>query len=124
MVPIKKEEECIKLFEKVLGTKRSDSHTFDFLLGDKGTKLPVDAYFPDYKLVVEYMGLQHYVSVPHFDRKAERPEKRRRYFDRRREELPKHGIKLIEFKYDELLTEENVRKKLRDIGIATHPVKQ
>jgi len=69
MVSIKKKEEtdCINLFRKVFKTDNVLlQHRFDFLLGDvskktnKQSKLPVDAYFPDYKLVVEYMGKQHF----------------------------------------------------------------
>ena len=43
----------IELCNEVLGLKASQQHRFDFLVGDSGTKLPVDAYYEDLNLVVE-----------------------------------------------------------------------
>lgn len=84
-------------------------HTFDFLRGDPGKngecrKLPVDAYYEQLKLVVEYRERQHTEAVPFFDRKATlsgcgRGEQRRRYDQRRRDVLREQGIPLIEIEY-------------------------
>ena len=44
----------IDLCDKILHQKASRQHKFDFLVGDTGHRLPVDAYYEELKLVVEY----------------------------------------------------------------------
>lgn len=56
-----------------LGEKAQRQHGFAWLLGDPGRgggrrKLPVDAYYPEDRLVVEYQERQHDQSVAHFDK--------------------------------------------------------
>ena len=68
--------------------------------------LPVDAYYPEIRLVIEYHERQHTSSVPFLDKRKTvsgvgRGEQRRLYDERRRELLPKHGYKLIVFDYSE-----------------------
>lgn len=117
-------DQCIKLFEKVLRAKALREYAgFDFLRGDptpkrpRGVKLPVDAYFPDYSLVVEYMGEQHFMHNPLMNRRPGRREQRPRYQERRLEVLPKHSVKVIRVRYDEQLTEELAWSKLREVRI-------
>lgn len=107
----------IGLCDEVLGLKASRQHTFDFLRGDgmPGKKLPVDAYYPELNLVVEYRERQHSESVAFFDKKTtvsgvSRSEQRRIYDQRRRDILPKHGIWLVEISYADL--KHNSRKRL------------
>lgn len=96
----------IDLCDKVLGVKASRQHTFDFLRGDgkRPRKLPVDAYYEDLKLVVEYRERQHTESVPFFNKTStvsgvSRDDQRRIYDQRRRDVLPQHGIRLVEISY-------------------------
>jgi hypothetical protein len=96
------ERYIINLCDSILSKKAIRQHRFDFLKGDSGRKLPVDAYYPDLNLVIEFHEIQHTEAVPFFDRKATvsdvpRGEQRRIYDQRRREILPRHGIILIEF---------------------------
>lgn len=107
----------IDLCDEVLGAKASRQHKFDFLRGDgtPGRQLPVDAYYPELNLVVEYRERQHTESVALFDRKAtvsgvSRGEQRRIYDKRRRDVLPKHGIRLVEISYSDL--KHDSRKRL------------
>lgn len=93
----------LDLCDEVLGRKARRQHRFDFLRGDgdPGRKLPVDAYYSELNLVIEYRERQHTEAVPFFDRRptasgVPRGEQRALYDQRRREVLPKHGIKLIE----------------------------
>lgn len=111
------ESYVIDLCDEVLGIKASRQHTFDFLRGD-GTpsrKLPVDAYYPELNLVVEYKERQHYETVAFFDKKmtvsgVSRDEQRRIYDQRRKDILPKHGIQLVEISFEDL--KHNNRKRL------------
>lgn len=54
------ESYVIDLCDEVLGELALRQHTFDFLRGDpsescpSGKKLPVDAYYPNKNIVVEY----------------------------------------------------------------------
>jgi len=111
------EQYVIDLCDRVLNSKASRQHKFDFLLGDPNSngfsaKLPVDAYYQELSLVVEYRERQHTESVNFFDKPnkltvsgVHRGEQRKIYDQRRDELLPKNGIELIkisyyDFKYD------------------------
>ena len=103
----------IGLCEEMLGERAIRQHRFSWLQGDSNesgrrTRLPVDAYFPEHELVVEYRERQHYEAVPHFDKPdrmtvsgVHRGEQRRRYDERRETEIPQHGLALIVLRYDQ-----------------------
>jgi len=105
------EHYIIDLCDEVIGKRALRQYTFDFLRGDAapgkvGKKLPVDAYYTDLNLVIEYRERQHTEKVAFFDRRKTvsgvfRGEQRKIYDERRKEILPKHGIKLIEISYDD-----------------------
>ena len=70
-------------------------------------KLPVDAYYPSLNLVIEYREEQHTKPVAHFDNPhiktvsgVHRGEQRKLYDQRRRDILPKHGLRLLEVPYN------------------------
>ena len=106
-------DECyiIDLCDKALNSMSIRSKTFEFLKGDpdkNGTrrKLPVDAYYEEYKLVIEYNERQHTEGVNFFDKPdkmtvsgVSRGEQRKIYDQRRKDVLPKHGIELIVLSY-------------------------
>ena len=106
------EDYVIDLCDEVLKLKGSRQHRFDFLLGDLGKngkrrKLPVDVYYPDLSLVIEFKEIQHSKPVKHFDKPdkltisgVHRGEQRKKYDALRVTELPKHGIQLIEIYFD------------------------
>lgn len=107
------ESYIIDLCDEVLKLKALRQHRFDFLKGDSGTKLPVDAYYPSLNLVVEFKERQHTEEVKFFNKRQTvsgvgRGEQRKLYDQRRREVLPKQGIKLIELDYSDF---ENMRGK-------------
>lgn len=101
----------IGLCDDILGTQAMRQHRFPFLLGDEGpsgrmASLPVDAYYPALKLVVEYHERQHTEKVGFFDKRmtvsgVHRGEQRRRYDELRRTVLPLHGYRLQIFDYTE-----------------------
>lgn len=98
------ESYVIDLCDVILGCKAIRQHRFDFLKGDAGTRLPVDAYYPELKMVVEYYESQHTESVPLFDNKKtvsgiSRGEQRKKYDRLRQVVLPEHGIKLVIISY-------------------------
>ncbi len=95
----------IDLSDELLGRRALRQHRFSWLVGDPGKSgvracLPVDAYYPDEALVIEYRERQHYEATPFFDRRETvsgvgRGEQRRRYDAVRERELPLHGIRLV-----------------------------
>lgn len=104
----------IDLCDKILGHTSLRQHRFDWLRGDSGRTLPVDAYYPSLNLVVEYMESQHTESVPHFDKRVtvsgvSRGEQRKIYDRRRQELIPKHGLSLIIINYTDLQFGSNKR---------------
>lgn len=104
----------ISLSDAILGLVASRQHRFDFLRGDTGYLLPVDAYYPMLGLVVEYRERQHTESVPFFDKRitasgVDRQTQRRMYDQRRRDVLPEHGMTLVEVDYHLLVCKANKR---------------
>lgn len=100
------ESYIIDLCDEVLKLKAIRQHRFEFLKGDSGNKLPVDAYYPSLNLVVEFKERQHTEEVKFFDKRQTvsgmgRGEQRKLYDQRRRDALPNHGIKLIELDYSD-----------------------
>lgn len=98
------ESYVIDICDEILQLKASRQHHFDFLRGDTGIKLPVDAYYKSLNLVIEYREKQHTEEVKFFDHKmtssgVTRDVQRRLYDERRRVKLPENGIKLIEIDY-------------------------
>ncbi|WP_340559679.1 hypothetical protein [Streptomyces sp. GSL17-111] len=101
------ESYVVGLCDRILGESALTQHRFDWLLGDPGAggrrvRLPVDAYWPGRRLVVEYRELQHDRPMPHFDKPdrltvsgVHRGEQRALYDARREELIPAHGLRLV-----------------------------
>lgn len=114
------EDYIIALCDEVIGETALRQHKFAFLLGDENSKdnrrhLPVDAYYPKRKLVVEYRELQHSSPVAIMDKRitlsgVNRGEQRRKYDQRRRDVLAAYGIELVELDYS--MFEVNNRNRL------------
>jgi len=97
----------LDLCDEALSEKGLRQHRFDWLLGDpsatgRRAQLPVDGYWPQANVVVEYRERQHDQPVAHFDK----PDRltisgvhrglQRALYDARRDELiPSRGIRLI-----------------------------
>ena len=121
------EDYVIDLCDEILGESAIRQHRFDFLRGDANTRLPVDAYYPSRKLVVEYRERQHTQSVRHFDKPdrmtvsgVHRGDQRRLYDQRRRDVLPRHGIRLVEIEFSSLKHRSNgrlVRDRVADYAV-------
>lgn len=108
----------IGLCDKVLSLKANRHKRFDFLLGDPHkngktqTMLPVDAYYEELQLVVEYKEIQNFrpLAVRDIDDEDEeetktstREELRRLYDERRVKVLPKNGISLVVISYSDFV---------------------
>ena len=121
----------IDLCDEVLKQKALRQHRFEFLLGDSGTKLPVDAYYPSLKLVIEFREKQHTETVKLFDKRQtvsgiSRGEQRKLYDQRRRDILPTHGIQLIEFDYSDFAHSKSkklIRKRDEDMRVVEKRLK-
>jgi hypothetical protein len=104
----------IDLCDDILKRKGFRQHRFDFLRGDTGVRLPVDVYYPNLNLVIEYRERQHSEEVKFFDKRITRSgisrgEQRKLYDERRRIEIPKNELILIEFDYSEFAHNTNKR---------------
>lgn len=119
------------LCDEVLGERSLREHRFDWLRGDPGRDgnaraLPVDAYYPQHDLVVEYRERQHMEPVPHFDKphvitisSVHRGEQRKLYDLRREREIPDHGFRLVIIPFDALGVDARGRlRRSRDTDIA------
>ena len=80
-------------------------------------KLPVDAYYKELNLAVEYSERQHTESVTFFDKPdkitisgVHRGEQRKIYYERRRQILPTNNIRLIEIPYSQF--KHNAQKRI------------
>lgn len=100
----------LDLCDQDLGTAGSRQHRFDWLLGDPGRngqrrRLPVDGYWANHQLVVEYRELQHDGPNAFFDKPerltvsgVHRGQQRAIYDARRDELIPAHGLHLVVIK--------------------------
>ena len=129
------EHYVLALCDAVLGRQSLRQHRFPFLRGDSGRPLPIDAFYPDLKLVIEYRERQHSEPVAFFDRRetvsgVPRGQQRAIYDQRRREVLSKNGIRVIELSYSDFAHGANkrlkrnepedinvIRSKLRDYAV-------
>lgn len=124
------EHYIITLCDQVLNLRALRQHRFPFLRGDaasskQGAPLPVDAYYPDLNLVIEYRERHHTESVPIMDRRMTvsgmcRRCQRKLYDQRRRDLLPAHGLRLVEFSYDQFAHKPNgrlLRNPEQDIAV-------
>lgn len=100
------EHYVLDLCDELLGVSGIRQARFDWLRGDpsptrlRGVTLPVDGYWPDLGLVVEFQEEQHSQPSPFFDRRHTvsgmgRGEQRRRYDERKRTLIPEHGLHLV-----------------------------
>jgi hypothetical protein len=113
----------IDLCDIVLSRTALRQHRFDFLVGDPNAagrcaRLPVDAFYPDLKLVIEFYERQHSEPVGFFDRRSTvsgvaRGQQRKLYDQRRRDVLPQHGYELIVFDYTDF-AHDSGKRLLRD----------
>lgn len=120
------EQYVVDLCNEAIGVQGEQQYKFPFLLGDSGTPLPVDIYYKTLNLVVEYYERQHTEAVKLFDRRmtvsgVSRGEQRKIYDERRRTELPKHGIKLVIISYSDFGT---TKKLVRDHNTDLQVVKR
>lgn len=124
------EHYVLDLCDEVLGSAAQRQATFDWLRGDpspsrpSGTRLPVDGYWAELALVVEFQEEQHSQPSPFFDRRQTvsgvgRGEQRRIYDERKRRAIPDHGLRLvvIEKVAFEVRFKRIVRDRARDIEI-------
>lgn len=105
----------IGLCNEALGIVGEQQYKFPFLVGDTGRALPVDVYYRDLNLVIEYYERQHTEEVKFFNRRmtvsgVSRGEQRKIYDERRRTELPKHGIKLVIISHSDFGTAKKLRR--------------
>jgi hypothetical protein len=108
------EDYVLDLIDTILSLPGLRQHRFPWLLGDPGVSgfrvaLPVDGYWPDHKLVVEYRERQHDEATPFFDKPdrltvsgVHRGEQRRIYDARRDQLIPEHGLRLLVVKPSDL----------------------
>ena len=122
----------IDLCDHVLKLKASRQHRFDFLRGDTGVRLPIDAYYPKLKLAIEYLEKQHTEEVRFFDKRQTasgmcRGDQRKLYDQRRKDLLPAHGITLVEISYADFdfnKSKRLVRNMKKDIKILQEKLKR
>lgn len=119
------EKYVLDLCDEILGEHSLRQYRFNFLRGDTGRRLPVDAYYESIGLVIEFREKQHDEAVPFFDKRMtasgiSRGEQRRIYDERRRTVLPEHGIYLLEISCMELSHDKSkrlLRQKAFDMQI-------
>ncbi|MCR6488358.1 hypothetical protein M8542_36565 [Amycolatopsis sp. OK19-0408] len=97
----------LDLCDEILGEAGQRQARFGWLVGDpgrngRGRRLPVDSYWKHLKLVVEYREIQHDRPVRHFDKPdrltisgVHRGRQRALYDQRRDDQIPAHGLRLV-----------------------------
>lgn len=120
------EDYVIDLCDELLGETARRQFCFDWLRGDarpgrRGRRLPVDAYWTDHQLVVEYREVQHDQPVAFFDKPdrttvsgVPRGQQRAIYDARRDTLIPAHQITLVIIKPSQLDSTPRGRLKQAD----------
>lgn len=96
----------LNLCDETLGSAGHRQARFEWLRGDpspgrtRGRPLPVDGYWPELGLVVEFQEEQQTQSIPFIDRRqtvsgVSRGEQRRIYDGRKRKLIPEQGLRLV-----------------------------
>lgn len=127
------EHYVLDLCDEVLGVSGLRQARFDWLRGDpsptrrRGTKLPVDGYWPELELVVEFQEEQHTQPSPFFDRRqtvsgVRRGEQRRLYDQRKARLIPEHGLRFVVIDKSAFVVKSAriVRDHERDASIVSH----
>ncbi len=77
--------------------------------------LEIDCYIPDLRIGFEYNGEQHYKFTPAFHKSEKDFIKQQKRDELKRVIAKEKDIKLITIKYDEVLSEDLIEKKLKGI---------
>ena len=83
------------------------NHHYQYFIPNKNKNLDLqylvaDFYLPAQNMVIEFNGQQHYTDVPYFHRDKDRTIEKQMMRDQTlRDYCTKHGIQLLEIKYDE-----------------------
>jgi len=127
------EKYVLDLVAEMLNENFEWQKRFDSLRGDVGkrkisTRLPVDAYFANSNLIVEYREIQHYKSVGIMDSRitisgVNRKEQRQIYDLRKEEWVKFNGINFIAIPYFNLAHKSRGKLK-RDINFDKEAIKQ
>lgn len=136
----------IALCDKVLGLKADRQKRFDFLLGDlhkngkTQTLLPVDAFYEELQLVIEYKEIQNFrpiasrAKIESEDEEEEeentkivsREEQRRIYDERRAKVLPENDISMLVISYSDFNYDDKnkiIRNEETDLKIVEKALK-
>lgn len=124
------EHYILDLCDEILGAVGLRQARFDWLRGDasarmpRGMTLPVDGYWPELNLVVEFQEEQHSQPSPFFDRRhtvsgVGRGDQRRLYDERKRTFIPKRGLRLVVIEKSEFTVKSKriVRDRTRDLAV-------
>jgi len=115
------EYECISFFNKVLGFPEfKREKRFDWLRSPiTNYHLRVDVFYPEHKLCVEFDGEAHFKPIQFLpNQDPEKGLERVQFHDTLKNELiPKNGLKLLRFRFDEPLNETHVNSRLKEVGI-------
>lgn len=75
--------------------------------------LSIDIFIPKHRIAIEYQGEQHYFPLEHLGGNAALKERQFRDIEKRKLCLQK-SVRLIEWKYTELISVEEVRKRIKE----------
>ncbi|MPQ46975.1 hypothetical protein GCQ56_08090 [Marinifilum sp. N1E240] len=133
----------IGLCDKALGLTADRQKRFDFLLGDlhkngkTQTLLPVDAYYEELQLVIEYKEIQNLKPIASQEKSIDedeeestktvsRDEQRRIYDERRAKVLPENDISLVVISYSDFDYDDKnkiIREEKSDLKIVQEALK-
>lgn len=121
----------LDLCDEIAGTPGLRQHRFEWLVGDvspttgRAVRLPVDSYWPEQRLVVEFRESQHFELTPFFDKPdrltvsgVHRGEQRRRYDALRDAQIPAQALRLVVIRTDDFTTRgKKIVRALTDIEV-------
>ena len=120
---VSKGEELVSKFLEENNMQYIPQMKFDGLVGVGGRKLSYDFYLPEYNILIEYQGIQHYQPIPLVSRQGLTPEEQFEiqinHDERKRNYARDNGFNLLEIPYQQIKDIPNIIKEIKEGGMTS-----
>lgn len=120
---VSKGEELVSKFLEENNMQYIPQMKFDGLVGVGGRKLSYDFYLPEYNILIEYQGIQHYQPIPLVSRQGLTPEEQFaiqiNHDERKRNYARDNGFNLLEIPYQQIKDIPNIIKEIKEGGMTS-----
>lgn len=109
-----RQNKILDMIDQILNEKAIRNKRYHWMRSPKGWPLEIDGFYPQHNLAVEHQGQQHYQKSEFLGHKDDL-QYQQTCDTIKRVAIAQKGIKLLEIKYDEPLTEEHLRERVEEL---------